>query len=201
MPTAMLPRSCFLHVPKTGGTWVSHALATAGLDCRVVYEARYPQSWAPYGHADLRDLAGVDVFRFAFVREPTDWWRSFWAYRMRTGWEKQHEIDDVCRSDHFCVFIEHVLEKLPGYLSNMYERFVGTPDDEIDFVGRFEGFAEDFIRALQRAGETFDEAVIRRYLTTKINANDYSVLTAGYPPELRRALQDAEKKAMQRFGY
>jgi hypothetical protein len=197
----MLPKSCFLHVPKTGGNWVNQALAVAGVPCQTVQKARHPQSWAGYGHADLGDLAGITVFRFAFVREPTDWWRSFWAYRMRTGWDAQHEIDSVCRSDHFGVFIEQVVARLPGYISRMYERFVGMPRHEIEYVGRFENLAEDLIWALRRAGETFDDTAIRHYVATKVNASDYSRLTAVFPPGLRHALQDAEKQAIQRFGY
>jgi hypothetical protein len=45
-------------------------------------------------HAGLAQLRGFDDrFTIAIVRHLLDWWRSFWAHRMRLGWQPEHEID------------------------------------------------------------------------------------------------------------
>lgn len=201
MSTSLLTRSIFVHVPKTAGLWVNHVLTAAGIPHQVLSEQTYARSWAHYGHADLRDLAKYDLFKFAFVRHPLDWWRSFCGFRMNTGWYPEHEIDSVCRSDNFCEFVEQVIEKLPGYASLMYERFVGSVANRIEFVGRYENLAEDLIRALTLANEPFDVEVVRKQPQIKVNASDYQVRAAEYTPELAEALAQAERKAIIRFGY
>ena len=57
----LLDGAIFLHVPKTGGTWVEHALVAAGVPCSQ-YDVDGDR------HADLSYLPRQDVSTFAFVQ-------------------------------------------------------------------------------------------------------------------------------------
>lgn len=195
MPTLITPRTRFLHVPKTGGVWVTAALERAGIPCERL--AR-PSALMAAEHAALAQTADyADRFTFAFVRHPLPWWRSLWAHRMRTGWHPEHEIDSRARSQDFREFVSLVVERLPGHLNERFCRYVGPPDAEIDFVGRYESLADDLVRALQLAGEDFDEVRIRAQ--PRLNANDYVAFPARFDPELAERLAESERAIIDRF--
>ena len=65
----ILPRSCLLHVPKTGGSWVKKAILASGIQCEAV---------SPGGnhHSGLNECPTPDKFKFAFVRHPLGLYRS-----------------------------------------------------------------------------------------------------------------------------
>lgn len=151
-------------------------------------------------HHELKHVLPVAGNRllFAFVRHPLDWWRSYWCYRIMTGWV-DHEIDRTCQSNDFQAFMWRVVEQLPGWCSSMYWRFVGPPHRPIHFIGQFERLADDLANALRLAGEDFDERVI--YSTPAQNRGDYSKWPAQYSASLRTAVMRAEREAIDRFGY
>jgi hypothetical protein len=184
------PRVRFLHVPKTGGTFLTEAIAAAGVPIET------PEG-SP-GHASLAEsLDYSDRFTFAVIRHPLDYWRSYWAFRLRTGWDMDHELDRDFATDNFEEFIEAVIAHVPGAASHLYEQFVGPPEDEIDFVGRYENLVDDVCRALRLAGESFDEQVLRSY--PKVNVSDYGVRGGLYPQSLATRLAESERGAIERF--
>ena len=74
MATLITPRTRFLHIPKTGGTWVTLALQVAGVPCQIVWTRLGPGS---RGHATLEQTTAYsDRFTFAFVRHPLDLYLS-----------------------------------------------------------------------------------------------------------------------------
>jgi hypothetical protein len=191
----LTPRVRFLHVPKTGGTWVEGALRAAGVPTEPL--AR-PDDGIVAAHATLRvtdDYA--ERFTLAFVRHPLDWWRSFWGYRMRTGWVDGHEIDSRARSDDFNEFAELVAQRLPGHLTARFERYIGPPQQPISYIGRFESLVDDLVHALKLAGERFDEAALRAHQPA--NRNDYERHPAAFAPGVAVRLAAAEQALIERF--
>jgi hypothetical protein len=194
----ILPHSVFLHVPKTGGTWCRSAIRRAGIphfESGWKHESPYFRAHHPLDR--VRAVAG-NRFLFGFVRDPLDWWRSFWGYRMRHGWGR-HPVDHSCRADEFDLFMRNVAERLPGWCSSMYRQFVGPRHQPIHFVGLFENLANDLIEALRLAGERFDEHALRS--TPPENVNNYSRWPAEYTPSLYQAIRFAEQEAIDRFDY
>jgi len=187
-----LPHSCFIHIPKTGGSWVAGAIRSAGIPC---------EEYAIDGdrHVTLADCPWPEVFKFAFVRNPLDIIRSYWRYKMGAGWEPENDIDRACASASFPEFVDRLLTHFPGVCSAGFERFVGPPDGEIEFVGRQENLAEDLVSALRAAGERFDEAAIRQF--PRQNMSDRRAFPADYDDDLRRRVRAAERAAFIRFGY
>jgi len=189
-------RFVFLHVPKTGGNWVRRVLETNFEGVELDLDTVNGNPWAPYGHNDLADVGHRAPFRFAFVRHPVDFWRSFWRYRMRKGWQSGHEIDSRCADDDFDRYVDKVVSNLPGYASRMFSRFVGDPVDEIEFIGKQESLAEDLSAALRLCGcglpaTAFDGAPKN---ASADGAADFTV-------EQRTALSFAEREGIERFGY
>jgi hypothetical protein len=177
-------------VPKTGGSWAVEAMQAAGVP--AVHPAGTP------GHATLAESRDFDDrFTFGFIRHPLDYWRSYWAFRVRTGWEMRHPLDRDCATDNFEEFIEGVITHAPGEASELFERFVGPPDREITFIGRYEHLVDDVCFALATSGQSFDERALRSH--PKVNASDYGVRGGRYPRSLAVRLAEVERRGIERF--
>jgi hypothetical protein len=191
----LLPRAVFLHVPKTGGSWVGAALRAAG-----VRFDEYLIEGDPHG--DPSYCPRPDAFKFAFVRHPLDVYRSYWRFKMdrfdgRRPWDAQNPFDRDCASPDFDEFVRKVVEQYPGWCSRMFEDYVGPATREIEFVGRFERLRQDLVRALTLAGERFDERAIMT--TPPENASVWP--SPAWTPALERAALESERDALVRFGY
>jgi hypothetical protein len=189
--------SLFLHVPKTGGTWIRHA-----------YERGINFTRLGSQHSKFPDLLKCEGcpnpntrFIYAFVRHPITWYQSRWAFRLKTGWITDHPLDKMCASNNFTTFIENVVTHYPnGWLTFEYSQFIDTVPKPIDFVGRMEFLNTDFIKALQLANEPhiprFDSA-------SRINNADLDGKTsfelAQYPPSLLKSLLDVERAVIDKY--
>jgi hypothetical protein len=187
MPGMLLPQSRFLHVPKTGGNWVSHALRVQFPGLRRM----------PKIHTTRRSAPNQDLFTFAFVRHPLTWYQSYFSYKQGKGWDPKNDWDVMVQSDSFEEFITVALEKTPAYYSKLLRRYVGRVGDEIDFVGRFESLVDDLIGALERAGEEFDADAIRN--APPVNRSSYDSYPAVFPDDLVFRLLESEAEAVGRF--
>ena len=67
----ILKHSCFLHIPKTGSTWVKEAIKSAGLHYRQI-------NIGANSHPDLSQCPCLDKYKFTFVRNPIDVYKSYW---------------------------------------------------------------------------------------------------------------------------
>jgi hypothetical protein len=202
----------FIHVPKTGGTWVVDAIKAAGIESESKFNkhATWYEIWCN-PRQDNFDPTSIPVF--AFVRHPFEWLRSYWRFRegarIASGhgpvekWQPHyaaHHINqqvDYCAHWEFEVFLERVLERCPGYVSRMFDAYVGSRDFEISFIGTQENLCEDLVRALRLHGEVFDEAALRA--TPHSNVSSGPDVTCS--PRLYQRVCDAEKVAMERFEY
>lgn len=186
----ILKHSCFLHIPKTGGTWVREAIKLSGLQYEeIIIEENH--------HPDLSQCPCLDKYKFAFVRNPIDVYRSYWQYKMGNGWDIRSPIDKSCCSANFHEFVENVLQKYPGICSRRFEAFVGPEGSEIEYIGRYENLLEDLITALHAAGEEFDEDAIRR--CPPKNVSDKDRFPAYLGPELEAKIRASEKDSFKRF--
>ncbi|KOV63448.1 hypothetical protein [Streptomyces sp. MMG1121] len=180
-----------LLTPKTGSTWIRRKIRELGL------------AFEDVGDPAMREhdlLADFDRSRYscvgAFVRDPLEWYRSYWSYRMEKGWRPQYPLDEHCQSEDFETFVRRAVTVLPGALGNIYTSYVGAPGEEVDFIGRQENLAEDFARFLELAGETFDRAVLTE--GSRVNA---TTIRPDYPEELKELITLSEWETMGRFGY
>ena len=188
----ILPNSCFLHVPKTGGSWVKKAIIASG----ITYE-EYRIEGDP--HIGLTHCPVADTFKFAFVRHPVSLYRSYWQFKMTHQWDKKNPLDMECQSNDFNVFIQNVLAKFPSCYSHKLINFVGTEAEPIEFIGQYENLVEDLIRALTLAQETFSEDAIRDL--PAYNVSNKKRFPADYDQDLEQKIRQSEHKMMKRFFY
>lgn len=188
----ILPKSCFLHVPKTGGSWVKKAIIAAGVSCR-----HYPLSGNP--HIGLKDCPCPEKFKFAFVRHPVDLYRSYWQFKMMKGWDPKNRMDQECQTGNFHQFVQNLLNLFPGVYSHSLVEMVGEENNEIEFIGKYENLVDDLILALKSAGEEFDEQVIRTL--PPVNVSDKTQFPAVYTDQLEADVKNAEAAMMKRFHY
>lgn len=188
----ILPNSCFIHVPKTGGSWVRKAIIASGIAC---------EEYSVNGncHIGYKDCPCPDKFRFGFVRHPVSICRSYWQFKMGAGWDSSNQMDIDCQSDNFHEFIRKVLDKRPGSYGRSLTDLLGKGKTEIEYIGKYENLVEDLIEALTRAGEAFDERAIRGF--PPINVSDKIRFPAELSAELEVEVVTAEIEVIQRFGY
>jgi hypothetical protein len=160
---AKTEKSIIYHIPKCGGIWVKEAVRRSGVyydHCRDVGR-KHPfglaREHAPPSRIKEEDKVGR--FSFCFVRHPVDWYKSFWAYRAKTGWLDKKFLADKCWEDEFELFVLNMLDMYPdGFVTELYQFYLW----EMEFIGRQERLVDDLVKALMLADEEFDEEILRR---------------------------------------
>ena len=115
---------CFIHIPKTGGTWVKKVMGEVGTLGRSGNSHTLPDKY----HREYKF--------FTIVRDPAEWLRSAWNHRVSCGWAAhpyEGPWNDFClmtdeyKSDDFKEFAETVAVKLPGVVGWLFGCYV-TPE-------------------------------------------------------------------------
>lgn len=184
-------KGVFLHIPKTGGTWVKAAIEKAGL--AVDHADDY--------HADLskirNDVRSQGKILFAFVRHPVEWVRSYWAFRKETR-RFNDAFDPMVWAEEFDVFSRRVVAFEPrGMINVHFDRYIGPPGDRI-LVGLQENLVEDLILILGLIGEDFDPEVIRSTPRQRDSAA-YLKQRSTVPPNLRNLIVASNRRLVDEF--
>jgi hypothetical protein len=213
--------SIFLHIPKTGGKWVTEALSAAGLVDRQVghIHSDFDQSLAGWKVRD--QLEGLmhyiprralnrpesRPYRFCFVRHPLRWYESYWRYMQARGWNAWGAVNsrrhwhpnavlNGLGSGDFNEFVSNVVDVRPGYVS---ELFFSYAKPGIDFVGRTETLVDDLVATLRAQRLDFDESQIRGL--AKINVSPPANGAISWDPLLEETVVRLELPALLHFGY
>lgn len=158
-------KTVFYHIPKTGGIWVKKALWRGGVNygrCKEIHSTH----WLRREHS-VPELVAKEhkdgMFSFCFVRHPVEWYISFWCYRLRSKILDLRSPADWHWQNVFEEFVIDMLRAHPtGFITNLYQCYIGRNADQIDFIGRQEYLADDLVKALTIAGEKFDEQELRK---------------------------------------
>jgi hypothetical protein len=163
-------KTVFYSVPKTGSTWVRSALAGKRIGSRQYHLGARRHFYLNGLHGTPQTVSEElrsGRFEFCFVRRPEEWLRSLWASQMLAihpplRHHTEPEPDDppldvfpprdlMC--DSFELFVDLLIRRAPGYVTRVFQKYVGPNGDALDFVGHQERLREDFVRALSLAGE------------------------------------------------
>lgn len=217
--------SIFLHIPKTGGNWVTTVLREQNL-----VRAEFGHKHADLAHLfsrpakrRLRNLPGWlgmlgarrhwarggKPFMFCFVRHPLTWYESWFKYmnQAHTNWrnfgdEKSlydwhpNAVLNGLGSTDFNRFVRNVAARRPGYVTELYGAYTAPA---VDFVGKQENLREDLIRVLTRLGLEFDEAFIRSH--REVGVSSPQSVEVAWDAELRQQVEKLEYAGLVRYGY
>ncbi len=150
----------FLHIGKTAGSNVSRAIAPYVIHPENVFVNRYldrlgihfnywgPIEWRRFRrHATARTAKRYlpaafydNVFKFAFVRNPWDWWVSLYHFLLRKTSHRHH-----LKVKAMSGFEEYLRFEIKRQKRFQYE-FVTDRSGRliVDFIGRFEHLHEHF---------------------------------------------------------
>ena len=226
MPSRLKNGAVFLHVQKTGGSWVEHVFKELDLEQRRFgdphseYDRCLQQEltldgWIPYriarkmyrGAKRLGLRGKEEPFRFCFVRHPLSWYESYFRYFAGLGWPLEgipnraaywhpNAFIHDCKADDFNEFMERVLHRRPGFASELFARYTNLG---ISFIGKTEHLVDHLVAALRLAGETFDEGLLRS--TPRVNESSLPKSAAQWDPDLKLKVLRMELPALVQYDY
>lgn len=221
----------FLHIPKTGGSWVEKVLE----DCDLI-KAKFSHK-----HADMERVLNYprhytgnyirqclyfkkdiyeeirDSYKFCFVRNPFQWYESYWRYCLKLEWRlpkiqnktyplywhkrsvSLHPTELIirnCKDQDFNKFMEKVVQSFPGFLTKLYGLYASH---EIDFIGKQETLTDDLISILKKTKVDFDENKIRR--VNKVNESKINGNTLSWNKEIRNEIYKLEYPIFFKYNY
>ncbi len=234
MALKLINNSEFLHLPKTGGSWVSKVLnvnnlvdSQAGGHKHADYDRL--MNWRLCGNSKFilnakinraiekaqRKFPSLDnlnkkssaPYRFCFVRHPLSWYESWWKYMSGLGWNDWGEENDPVNwhpnsilnglgSDDFNQFVSNVINKRPGYVSELYFAFTKPG---INFIGKTENLSEDLMKVLDIQNLGYDKQAILDM--NRVNVSKAKVKQPEWDPEIRSITMKLELPSLIHFDY
>ncbi len=211
----------FLHVPKTGGNWITTVLQELNLVTNNTSHkhADIDQFFFPVFESRIAALKTLKTllfgipnkkpFMFCFVRHPLTWYESWFKYMSQphfqwrdygderdiTNWHPNAILNGLGDSD-FNQFIRNVIQKRPGYVTELFGWYTKP---QIDFIGKQENLAEDLIKVLKIMQLDFDEDFIRHY--KKVGVSPKPKVNIVWDDDLRTELLKLEYAGIVRYGY
>ena len=206
----------FLHIPKTGGTWVKKVLEDEGL---LVADYSHEHSTYDYFAAATRLLRKRNYFYrlqkrrflvddpkfFCVVRNPLTWYESWYKFQIARNFEKWGSVGDPGKwhvmsalndlvTDDFNQFMENVNTRVPGFVTSLYAMY--TANSGATAV-RLENIHVEMADFLTKSGI----AVAPEKLKAKEKENVSPEIRIAWDPDLRERTIRNEIAAFSRYGY
>lgn len=205
----LMPYTCYVHIPKTGGTWTRSVL-------EELVELR-DEAGAFHGLPKLQELQ----FRtpFTFVRHPATWLRSYYLHRCREQWGRPPHPPGSKPWDTTLDVLDHFytgpggfrafalnVAKEPGTIEQLFGQWIAyfpnliqigrIDEDPADFLAWIIGTRElDIPPGYEHGLQELAERI--RSIPRKNAALDPEPI----PEDVLDALEDSEGGFLARFGY
>ena len=220
----------FMHIPKTGGSWVRHVLRQQELVkmewphphpdmTRVLNTPRmYPKHFLKQSvkHRSLTLYQEIrNSYKFCFVRNPFSWYESYWRFMTGLKWKSFHEE----RQQEY----QHLL-KTPWH-PNAYFESIGSDDFNVFMqavIDTYPGYLTqmygwyappDSIDFIGRTETLVDDLVevlheINSDLneeairnTSRVNTSPKRIDKPEWDTSIRKSIRRLEAPIFERFGY
>lgn len=186
MTTLRLENSCFMHIPKTGGTTATRAFGRAGVvkydyrfdflspcdygfkydeECRLYKKIEGKKTYVPHPakskpHAKISELRSEDrnLPKIAIIRDPLSWYRSYWAHHSRFSWSTEIDPPYLGRGGHsdFGQWIRNMVEHSSKLGTGYFSRYVANWVDNQTHIVRLGNLRDDMYELLPKIGESCD---------------------------------------------
>lgn len=199
----------FVHVPKTGGTFVRDL-------CNAFAPADWHVTILP-NHPSVREIPNEykTLPRLGFVRNPFDWYVSWYFYLKETGGNPIFDRISKRGTRGLKDSLMTLLETKPGEFFDLepsrcadltlsyswYLLYLFDNDLDSVLLGKFEHLRSDVIRlfgSICPLPVSFVEAVQQG---PKINVSRRGDYRDYYDKELQVAIQSSDQTILDRFGY
>ena len=150
--TTLDGKALFLHIPRTGGTWVSKLFVDLGIP---IHQVKHPDYTVPQNHFLFPHFPPGILDRVSFiwcnVRHPIAYYESVWKWiakvseGMRRRW-RWHPHMSATRlwCDDFNVWVGRMLKSEPLWYTRLIEQYVGPQGGEfVHWVCRTTTLRED----------------------------------------------------------
>lgn len=194
----------FIHIQKTGGKSVERLLSSLVPDAmHHELSTSTPHASAMMVRESLREnFSGP--YRFAFVRNPYDRLLSWYSMIAAVSMEHLDRASKLQRSVRLsCPTFENFVLRGPSVVAPEHRNSITRNQIDyltdasgslmVDFVGRFERFAEDFSKVLERLG--------LNGIIPHINASSHGPYREAYSLRMRAAVRWRFRHDIAKFDY
>lgn len=201
-------KALFLHVPRTGGSWVERAIdlcqikRVGWLEKQPLY---LPRKHCLLSHYHRTEMAKVD-YVFAFVRHPVAYYESVWKWLGRNRnfmqshwrWHPHRAAGELYRPE-FDDWVDAMLTNEPLWCTRLFEQYVGPPGGEFcNYIGRTETLARDFREVMEHLGHEENVKLHRPELEALGKVNNIDRKLSWSAPLLAKVLE-TERSVIERF--
>lgn len=191
----------FLHVPKTGGTFVRRVLLDHAPAPWEVVEAR--------DHATVREIPAsyAHLPRLTFVRNPFSWYVSWYHFHL-TRAERQPFFDDISDHGHldFAATMRRALRPggvfgdtagpfLQALIEQLGEGLVGIRCGKVEFA------RSELVRLFRECVEVPESLRLAIERMPVVNPSAHRPWREYYDDELRRMVEEKDAPIFDHFGY
>jgi Sulfotransferase family len=218
----------FLHVPKTGGTWIKHVLQELDLiEAPLGHQhSDWDRSfWHDKLHDDLKVVRYIfrravrspkaqariepNCFKFCFIREPLLWYESYWRFMQGLDWNWKTWGDEKDPYKwHPCAMVNSLgSPDFNTFMHNVNKKRPGFVTEMygwyvrpgIGFVGKQEYLQQDLMKAFSLMNLWVDASKISSVL--RKNASPSHIFRPEWDPAVKKTTLRLEYAGYVRFGY
>lgn len=203
----------FLHIPRTGGTWVEGAIWNSEISASR-WLKKQPKQYA-MKHCLLslhnRDVQSRINRVFSFVRHPIPYYESVWRWikfsnvprKMRIinryDWHPHFSAIKLYHED-FNVWVERILNEEPLWYTRLVEQYVGPQDGEFcNYIGRTETLNSDFCEVMVWLGYSKQINIHKDIILSSRNKNSSEVNRPTWNDCLKKCVVGTERLLIDRF--
>ncbi|MFY0651338.1 MAG: sulfotransferase family 2 domain-containing protein [Cyclobacteriaceae bacterium] len=218
----------FLHIPKTGGSWVISILESNNLilkklshehadyDCNLFqpnlsmsYHKHFLYSMEFFRQRLFRkgEPYQPPPFRFCFVRNPISWYESWWKYMKGEDWNHWGKINSkrywhpnsILNGLGSDDFNEFVWNVLKKRPGYVSELYFSYTKPGISFIGKKENLVSDFLKVIS----ILDLRISRDQLlkSEAVNVSKTASSMVDWDPKLKEMVRKIELPALIHFNY
>lgn len=179
----------FIHIPRTGGSSIEKQI------CNIYWHNKEPEtkhitaSHAKKIYSEYWD----SYFKFAFVRNPRDRvvsMASSYSGAFKT-WVEDGKVN-LDETDHVYIGIRGVdRKKTPPFKNSVYLNIL---DEELDFIGKFESYNEDFDFICDQIG-------FNKTSTCHTEKSTHSKYSDYYDDEMIKTVSRLYQKDIEHWNY